>query len=160
MNRNIHKRGIRALRVFLKNALHPEEDFDKDTPYMKGLVALRKNLNTRLKQQLAKGKTYDLVIPGKTVCFLPSIAENVDPATQKSCCDSAGAVVEAEEPHSASAIYTDAEVDYQNIILSENFVREHLTSSIEEILAKLAKSFNLKPPFYYVNGDEEIGINV
>ena len=157
-NKNIHRLGIEALRGFLKDALHQEDDVDKDTEFMKGLVVLRKGLNKRLKEQIAKGKTYDLNIPGKTICFLPSVDEDRDFSSSMAnftCCSSSGAVVNTEESKSVSAIYTDGESDYTNIILSDDLVNDHLCPSIEAILEKLAISFDLKPPFFYVNTGEE-----
>ena len=157
-NKNIHRLGIEALRGFLKDALHQEDDVDENNEFMKGLVIMRKGLNKRLKEQIAKGKTYDLNIPGKTVCFLPSMDEDRDFTSSMAnftCCNSSGAVVNTEESKSASAIYTDGENDYTNIIFSDDLVNDHLTASIEAILEKLAKSFDLKPPFFFVNTVEE-----
>eukprot|EP00529_Nitzschia_sp_RCC80_P000421 CAMPEP_0113445078 /NCGR_PEP_ID=MMETSP0014_2-20120614/2998_1 /TAXON_ID=2857 /ORGANISM="Nitzschia sp." /LENGTH=891 /DNA_ID=CAMNT_0000336113 /DNA_START=120 /DNA_END=2792 /DNA_ORIENTATION=- /assembly_acc=CAM_ASM_000159 len=139
-NKNIHKLGIEALREFLKDALHPEGDVDKDTEFMKGLVIMREGLNKRLKEQIAKGKTYDLNIPGCTVCFIPSIDEDRDFTSSMAnftCCSSSGVVVNTDESKSASAIYTDGETDYTNIIYSDELVNDHLCPSIEAILEKL-----------------------
>jgi hypothetical protein len=125
---------------------------------MKGLVAFRKRLNERFQESLDEGKTYDLVVPGKIVSFVPSIEDKVLHMRTITCCSgSSGAAVEHNATGKAAAIYSDPEADFRTIVLSDNLVNEHLTDSIQAVLGKLAKSFQLKAPFYFpMDVDEDV----
>mmetsp|Transcript_15460 Transcript_15460/g.38486 ORF Transcript_15460/g.38486 Transcript_15460/m.38486 type:complete len:225 (-) Transcript_15460:1699-2373(-) len=137
-NRSIHlNHDIDTVREFLSDALYEEGSEGAKTKFFEQVCSFRRYQRTKM-EELRVSDNAELFLPGRIIQLLQiTNSENIYDDTG---CRSGGENVDV-----GAVFWTDRD-DYREIVLSRNFINDHLTESIKSEFEALSKIFDLQMP--------------